>query len=45
MSRPANDDPRRPRLAERLFTAVNVAVFVALIACVGAAAMLWEAWH
>ena len=37
-------DPHRG-LAERLFTAVNIAVFAALISCVGAAAVLWELWH
>jgi hypothetical protein len=38
-----NDHPRG--LAERLFTAVNIAVFAALASCVAAAAVLWELWH
>jgi hypothetical protein len=40
-----NEDDHRRGLAERLFTAVNIAVFAALTACVVAAAVLWELWH
>jgi len=36
---------RRDRLAERLFTGLNVAVFVVLLGCVAAASVLWETWH
>jgi len=39
----------RPRravgLPEQLFTAVNLAVFLTLLACVAVAAVLWELWH
>jgi hypothetical protein len=46
--RNSNDDPhpnRRERLAEQLFTGVNMAVFLVLISCVAAAAVLWDRWH
>ena len=46
--RNANDESngtRRARLAEQLFTGVNVAVFVVLLACVAVAAVLWDRWH
>jgi hypothetical protein len=36
---------RRERLRERLFTGLNLAVFLALFACVIVAAVLWERWH
>jgi hypothetical protein len=43
------DDPQaRPvsaGLPERLFTAVNLAVFLALLSSVAVAAVLWELWH
>jgi len=39
------DRRRRERLTERLFTGLNMAVFVVLISCVVAAAVLWERWH
>jgi hypothetical protein len=42
---PNRDRRRRERLLEQLFTGVNVAVFLALIACVTVAAVLWERWH
>lgn len=46
-----DDDDARPRtdriggLPEQLFTAVNLAVFLALLVCVAVAAVLWELWH
>jgi len=40
-----HDRRRRERLSERLFTGLNVAVFLALISCVVVAAVLWERWH
>lgn len=42
---PKRDRRRRERLLEQLFTGVNMAVFLALIACVTVAAVLWERWH
>jgi hypothetical protein len=42
---PPERDRRRARLAEQLFTGLNMAVFVALLACVTVAAVLWERWH
>jgi hypothetical protein len=39
------DRRRRQRLPERLFTGLNMAVFLALISCVVVAAVLWERWH
>jgi len=36
---------RRPRAAERLFTSLNIAVFLILAGCVVAAVILWERWH
>jgi hypothetical protein len=35
----------RRRLAERMFTGLNVAAFVILIACAVVAVVLWERWH
>ncbi|HEY1560318.1 MAG TPA: hypothetical protein VGF71_05445 [Caulobacteraceae bacterium] len=32
-------------LREQLFTVVNLAVFLVLLACVAVAAVLWELWH
>jgi hypothetical protein len=32
-------------LREQLFTGVNLAVFLVLLACVAVAAVLWELWH
>ena len=40
-----HDRRRRERLSERLFTGLNVAVFLVLISCVVVAAVLWERWH
>jgi hypothetical protein len=40
-----NEDDQRRGLAERLFTAANIAVFAVLISCVAAASVLWELWH
>lgn len=40
-----HDRRRRARLSERLFTGLNVAVFLVLIACVLVAAVLWERWR
>lgn len=37
--------PRTVGLAERLFTTVNLAVFLALLSSVAVAAVLWELWH
>jgi hypothetical protein len=42
---PTEDDRRRKRFSERLFTGLNLAVFLVLIACVVVAAVLWERWH
>jgi hypothetical protein len=42
---PPERDHRRARLVEQLFTGLNMAVFVALLACVTVAAVLWERWH
>jgi hypothetical protein len=42
---PDRDRRRRDRLTAQLFTGLNMAVFVALLACVTAAAVLWEQWH
>jgi hypothetical protein len=35
----------RRRFAARIFTGLNVAVFLILIACAIVAAVLWERWH
>ena len=35
----------RSRLAEQVFTGVNVVVFIVLLACVVGAAVLWDRWH
>lgn len=45
--RDQDSQPRtgQARLPERLFTAINLAVFLALLACVVIAAVLWELWH
>ncbi len=46
-----SEDDRRPPadkvsgLREQLFTVVNLAVFLVLLACVAVAAVLWELWH
>jgi hypothetical protein len=40
-----HDRRRRARLSERLFTGLNMAVFLVLISCVVVAAVLWERWH
>ncbi|HEY1415985.1 MAG TPA: hypothetical protein VGF42_08880 [Caulobacteraceae bacterium] len=46
-----SEDDSRPRtdraagLREQLFTVVNLAVFLVLLACVAVAAVLWELWH
>ena len=40
-----HDRRRRERLTERLFTGLNMAVFLVLITCVVVAAVLWERWH
>lgn len=37
--------PRTGGLPERLFTTVNLAVFLALLSSVAVAAVLWELWH
>ena len=37
--------PKAGGLPERLFTALNLTVFLALLACVVIAAVLWELWH
>jgi hypothetical protein len=42
---PEDDRRRRERLSERLFTGLNMAVFLVLITCVVVAAVLWERWH
>jgi hypothetical protein len=40
------DETRGRRgLPEQLFTVVNLAVFLALLASVAVAAVLWELWH
>jgi hypothetical protein len=38
-------DDRGKRFRERLFTGLNLAVFMTLFACVIVAAVLWERWH
>ncbi len=35
---------RRTGAAERLFTSLNIAVFLILASCVVAAVILWERW-
>lgn len=36
---------RESGFREQLFTVVNLAVFLVLLACVAVAAVLWELWH
>ena len=36
---------RNARTAERIFTSLNIAVFLVLAGCVVAAVILWERWH
>jgi hypothetical protein len=43
--RPQRRTVKAAGLPERLFTAVNLAVFLTLLACVAVAAVLWELWH
>lgn len=51
MSGPSDETPpdpdrrRRAGLPEQLFTVLNMAVFLVLLACVAIAAVLWELWH
>jgi hypothetical protein len=35
----------RRRLAARIFTGLNVALFLVLIACAIVAVVMWERWH
>ncbi len=42
---PEDNRRKRERLSERLFTGLNMAVFLVLISCVVVAAVLWERWH